>query len=122
MNPFTKFLNQWSSNRGLTEFVTHWDLLESVMVQVYRQKMSPEEAQAPFDQAWPWLRQHYQRWTEKLRPYWMQTRSGGKPTECDPFQLLLDLKSPQDIIGNWNAMQHLPSAREALNHFILEQQ
>ncbi len=119
MNPFTRFLNQWSDNHSLDEFIAHWDLLERVVVLVYRQKMTLEEAEEPFHQAWPWLRQQYGQWEETLRPFWQQTQAGGQPTQTDPFRLLLAFEKTADIPGNWNAMQHLPAAREALNRLVL---
>lgn len=119
MNPFTRFLNQWSDNHSLDEFIAHWDLLERVVVLVYRQKMTLDEAEEPFRQAWPWLRQQYGQWEEILRPFWQQTQAGSQPTQTDPFRLLLRLEKTADIPDNWNAMQHLPAAREALNRLVL---
>ncbi len=121
MNPFSKYLRQWSQNSSLDEFVEYWDRLEAVVVGVYRQKMTMAEAQAAFDEAWPWLREHYGIWEEVLRPFWQQTRAGGQPTQLDPFLLLLAFTQPEDIVGDWAAMQHLPAAREALNQFIWSQ-
>lgn len=122
MNPFTHFLAQWSGddrgNGRLQSFITHWDALERLTVQVYRQKLTPEAAQTEYAHVWPWLRQHYGEWAETLRPYWQQTRTAGGPTATDPFQLLLDIPSPQAILGDWRAMQHLPAAREALNQYL----
>ena len=121
MNPFTKFLRQWSNNHPFDEFVAYWDRLERIMVNVYREKMTPEAAQPEFDIVWPWLWKHYNVWSEELRPFWQATRAAGEPTQTDPFQLLLDKTSPDQILGDWRAMQHLPAAREALNQFILSQ-
>ena len=89
------------------------------MVGVHREKMTLEEARPYFAEAWPWLRENYQQWSGDLRPYWQKTVSGGQPTTIDPFQMLIDLPNPEAILGNWTAMQHLPSAREALNNYIL---
>lgn len=119
MNPFSRFLNQWSNNRQLDAFIAQWDTLEQTVVRVYRQKMSLTEAERPFAETWPWLRQHYPQWATTLRPYWQQAQAAGAPTQTDPFQLLLDLQSPAAIVDNWRAMQHLPAAREALNQLIL---
>lgn len=91
------------------------------MVGVYREKMPPEMAAREFQRVWPWLRQHYGEWEAALRPYWQQTKAAGAPTRTDPFLLLLAIEQPRDIAGEWNAMQHLPAAREALNRFIVEQ-
>jgi hypothetical protein len=120
MNPFSKFLRQWSQDDSLAEFVEYWDRLERLVVQVYRQKLTPEAAVGEFEQVWPWLRAHYEPWEGVLRPLWTQTVAGGQPTQQDPFQLLLALPSPEAIGGDWVAMQHLPAAREALNHLILQ--
>ena len=119
MNPFSKYLRQWSQNASLDEFVEYWDRLEGVVVGVYRQKVTVAEVQKEFGEVWPWLREQYGRWEERLRPFWQQTLAGGQSTQQDPFQLLLVFNKPEDILGDWTAMQHLPAAREALNQFIL---
>lgn len=122
MNPFTRFLSQWSNNRPFSEFVQRWDQLEVVVVRVHREKMTLAEADPLFAEVWPWLRQQYGQWAEVLRPYWQQTKAAGELTQTDPFQLLLDLDSPAAILDNWRAMQHLPAARESLNRFLRDQE
>jgi len=121
LNPFSRFLGQWSQNRPFTGFVARWDELESITVRVYRQKMTPAEARPAFEQVWPWLRQHYPQWEAGLRPYWQQTKAAGQPTQTDPFALLLAFDQPEAILDNWTAMQHLPAAREAINHYLLHE-
>lgn len=121
MNPFTRFLNQWSKNSSLTEFINYWDRLEKLVVLVYRKKMSLAAAETEFSYVWTWLRKNYEGWSAHLRPYWQQTKAAGEQTKTDPFQLLLDIEVPADILGDWRAMQHLPAAREALNLFVQEQ-
>ena len=121
MNPFTRFLNQWSNNHSLSDFIAYWDRLEKLVVLVYRQKLTPLAAEPEFEQVWPWLRRVYGEWAEGLRPYWQQTKAAGEITQVDPFLLLLDLETPSAILGDWRAMQHLPAAREALNLFLRDQ-
>lgn len=121
MNPFTRFLNQWSKNHSLAEFISYWDRLEQLVVLVHREKMPLAEAEPEFALVWSWLRQQYGAWADALRPYWQQTKAAGERTQTDPFQLLLDLENPAAILGNWRAMQHLPAAREALNLFLRDQ-
>lgn len=121
MNPFSKYLSQWSADRDFNAFVAQWDRLERLVVAVYRQKIDITAAEAEFESIWPGLRRDYEMWGAALRPLWQSTRAGGKATQVDPFQLLLDLQSPADIIGNWLAMQHLPAAREAINRYLLAQ-
>lgn len=121
MNPFTRFLNQWSHNQPFSAFIAYWDRLERLTVQVYREKTPVAVAEAEFAEVWPWLRQHYGEWEAVLRPYWPQTKAAGALTQTDPFQLLLEFDSPAAILGDWRAMQHLPAAREALNRCLRDQ-
>ncbi len=120
-NPFSKFLNQWSEDQNIEQFLSYWDELEFITIRVYQKKMTVDEARKDFVRVWGWLRQSYKDWEDKLRPYWQKTISGGQPTQTDPFWLLINKEKPEDILDDWNAMQHLPSAREALNQFILAQ-
>lgn len=119
MNPFTKFLRQWSTDASFDTFAAYWDRLERLTIQVYREKVTPAAAQPEFEEVWPWLRKQYGRWQSLLEPYWRQTVAAGEHTRTDPFLLLLEKESVAAILGDWRAMQHLPAAREALNRYIL---
>ncbi len=121
MNPFSKYLSQWSADRDFNAFVAQWDRLERLVVSVYRQKIDAAAAEAEFESVWQNLRREYETWADALRPHWQATRAAGEATQVDPFQLLLDLDSPAGITGNWRAMQHLPAAREAINRYLLAQ-
>lgn len=120
-NPFSNYLNQWSDNPDFEQFLSYWDELEFITIRVYQRKMTVDEARPDFERVWHWLRENYEVWEGKLRPYWQQTISGGQPTQTDPFKLLIGKQNPEDILDDWTAMQHLPSAREALNQYILAQ-
>lgn len=120
INPFTKFLSQWSTDQPFAAFVEKWDRLEQVVIGVYRGKIAHEDIELEYATIWPWLRQEYDKWNEALRPYWLSTRSAGRPTESDPFRSLLGINATAEIPGNWHAMQLLPAAREAINLYILE--
>jgi hypothetical protein len=121
MNPFTKFLSQWSPNKSFATFVTHWDVVEWLMIQVYREKLSVTEAELQFAETWYRLREQYPQWSEQLWPFWQQTKVAGQMTKVDPFQHILDIQHPSHIPGNWHALQHLPAAREAINQFVLSE-
>ena len=121
MNPFSRYLSQWSADRDFNAFVALWDRLERLVVAVYRQKIDAAAAEVEFNAIWPGLRQVYETWASALRDHWQATRAAGEATQTDPFQLLLDLQSPAGITGNWRAMQHLPAAREAINRYLLAQ-
>lgn len=120
MNPFTRHLSQGYPDPQFMTFVAYWDRLERVVINVYREKMTPIAAEPEFNLVWPWLREHYLPWVEALRPYWQATRAAGEPTQTDPFKLLLEFNKPEAIPGDWRAMQHLPAAREAINRYILD--
>jgi hypothetical protein len=120
MNPFSRYLSQWSTDTRFDAFVEHWDVLERIVISVHREMMTPEAAAADYERAWGWLRGQYPLWRAALEPYWRQTRAAGAATAVDPFQLLLDIGRPADILGNWRAMQHLPAAREAINRYLLD--
>jgi hypothetical protein len=119
MNPFSKYLRQWSNDSEFETFVDQWDRLERIVVGVYRGKIEVGVAVPEFNQVWPWLRERYPGWAETLRPHWQATRAAGEPTRDDPFELLLALPEPAAIRGDWRAMQHLPAAREAINRYLL---
>ena len=121
MNPFSKYLSQWSTDRDFNAFIAQWDRLERLVVAIYRQKVDAGAAEAEFKTIWPELRRQYNVCAEALRPHWLATRAAGEATHVDPLQLLLDLASPEKVTGNWRAMQHMPAAREAINRFLLEQ-
>jgi hypothetical protein len=119
MNPFSKYLRQWSSDGDFDAFVEHWDRLEQIVIGVYRGKIEVEAAVPEFNQVWPWLRERYPDWEAILRPHWQPTRAAGEPTLDDPFRLLLACPGPEAIRGDWRAMRHLPAAREAINRYLL---
>jgi hypothetical protein len=118
MNPFTKYLRQWSDNQELTAFIDNWDRLERLVINVYRGKLEPEAAATEYDAVWPRLREQYQKWQALLRPYLANTRVAGKQVQDDPFRLLLEIPNPSAIPGDWPLMQHLPAAREAINRYL----
>jgi hypothetical protein len=118
MNPFSKFLRQWSPDAEFIAFVEQWDRLERVVVGFYRGKLEPAAAAAEYTRVWPPLRALYPRWEAALRPHWQATRAAGAPTLIDPFRLLLDIPEAAAIAGDWRAMQHLPAAREAINRYL----
>jgi hypothetical protein len=121
MNPFTRFLLQWSADVPLGEFVARWDVLERVVVRVYKGKGPTAVDETEYQEARSWLKQHYPQFAPALRPYWQATKVGGSYEHEDPFALLLGVDTAVGFQQNWTAMQHLPAAREALNQFILTQ-
>lgn len=120
MNPFTQSLIVRIGDPHLAEFVRHWDALEALIVRVYRSgRLSPAD-QREHRRLRDWLRRNYRQWRRGLGPHWRRTRIAGQATASDPFESLLDPRSPASFIDNWPAMQTLPAAREALNQLLLD--
>jgi hypothetical protein len=120
LNPFTRFLRHWQRDGNLDRFLSFWDRLESLAIQIYKEQIDATDAEMEFAQVWPWLRENYNRWQDVLEPCWRRTRVAGAPSKSDPFLLLLAIESPAKIAGDWRAMQHLPAAREAINQYLLQ--
>lgn len=119
MNLFTHFLQQWTDNRDLDAFVTHWDRLERLVIRVYKGKMARPEDEADYQQLQSWLQNNYPKWQPELYPHWQAAKVAGHPAGQDPFAHIFRHKSAAAFIGDWDAMQHLPAAREALNRLVL---
>ena len=59
MNPFTRYLSQWSTDDSFAAFVADWDRLERLVIGVYRAKLAVAAAEPEFAQVWPRLRRRY---------------------------------------------------------------
>ncbi len=120
MNPFTRFLlrNKPKETKALKAFVERWDVLEALVIQVFKNKAAETADEKSYKEIQTWLADNYSLWENELRPYWQTTKVGGQLTQQDPFLRLTTAKQAQDFIGDWEAMQYLPAAREALNRYI----
>lgn len=121
MNPFTRFLSQWSKDQPLHEFIRHWDTLEALAIRVYKNGRASAEDEVKHQEARAALQKMYPVLSDKLRPYWQQARVAGHPEHDDPFDFLLSPSQAADFVGNWAALQHLPAAREALNQLLVKE-
>jgi hypothetical protein len=120
MNPFTRFLLGRGEDRALRAFVERWDALEMLVIRVFRNK-GPETAdETEYQELRPWLQANYPHWQEKWHPYWQEANAGGHPARQDPFERILTAENAADFANDWEAMQYLPAAREALNRYIQE--
>lgn len=121
LNPFTRFLSQFLPDDDLDLFVSQWDTLEALVIRVFKaQRATPDDERLYLDVRRQ-LQRGYPQWQEQLEPLWRATLVNSKSAERDPFLYLLSVESAAAFIGDWAAMQHLPSAREALNRFIVAQ-
>ena len=119
MNPFTRFLRQWTDDKDLHKFVEHSDALEALVVRVYKMGEATPADEAEYQALRRWLQTNYASWEATLRPYWQQATVQGTLVQTDPFKALLRAERAADFAGDWSAMQRLPAAREALNRLVL---
>jgi hypothetical protein len=118
MNIVTQELARRTKDRHLQEFVSQWDRLEALVISIYRINVAAAEDEVAYRKLKDWLRKGYPHWQQALRTHWQVTRVGGDVILEDPFLKILAVQDASVFIGNWAAMQTLPSAREALNNYL----
>ncbi len=120
MNPFTRALLTRTRNEALRAFVARWDVLEALVIRVYRAAAASEADRQEHRTLRQQLLRDYPRWRAPLQPLWQTARRGGEPCKEDPFEFLLRAEDATCFIGSWEHMQALPAAREAINRLLLE--
>jgi hypothetical protein len=120
MNIFTRFLSGGLGDKKLEEWIRHWDGVEGLVVRVFKAKGATAEDEGEYGRLRPWLLAHYPAWEGALRPHWQAAKVAGALAKQDPFARLLRVETAGGFVGDWEAMQHLPAAREALNRLVVE--
>lgn len=120
MNLYTRYLADRLRDRRLQTFIAQWDTLENVVIQVYKSNQVTPADEADYQTVRRWFNKQYRRWEAPLRPHWQQALVGGRPASADPFRRLTRADSAHAFLGDWEAMQNLPAAREALNRLVQE--
>lgn len=120
MNLFTRFLRQWLTDSDLERLVEHCDALEALVIRVYKRGEATPADEAEYQALRKWMEANYPEWQPKLRPHWRGAKVAGERAMADPFLRLTAASSAAAFVGDWEAMQHLPAAREALNKLILQ--
>lgn len=119
MNPFTRFLQQWTHDKDLAILVEHCDALQALVIRVYKQGEASAADEAEYQALRRWMQTHYKAWRDDLRPYW-RGPEGQDPKLQDPVLPMFAAERAVEFVGNWQVMQQLPDAREALNRLILK--
>jgi hypothetical protein len=119
LNPVTRSLAARLNDPQVTDFVVYWDALESLVIRVYRTGQATPEDEAEYQHVQSWMRQAYPQWQDGLRPHWTQAKVAGEIIREDPFLRLMSADAAGDFVGNWEAVQTLPAAREALNGLLI---
>lgn len=120
MNPFTRFLQQWAQDKDLHTFVEHCDALEALVIRVYKEGEASGADEAEYQALRRWLRANYPAWEAELRSFLKAGNKQGVAEGEDPFRAIIRAEHAADFVGNWGAMQQLPTAREALNRLIMK--
>lgn len=120
MNPFTRFLQQWTQDKDLNTFVEHCDALEALVIRVYKNGEASGADEAEYQALRRWLHANYPAWEPELRPLLSTENEQDGGGLKDPFKAIINVEHAADFEGNWHAMKQLPSAREALNRLIMK--
>jgi hypothetical protein len=120
LNIVTRQLLRAISDAELIAFVEDWDLVESIIIDIYKRGAATRPEAETYAGLRPKLAKAYAAWMAPLRRYWQGLDAGGRPIEQDPFELVLSRRRADAFIGDWGAMQTLPVARQAINHFLLD--
>ena len=121
MNPVTQTLLDQVADPDIIALVEHWDVIEDVVIRVYRSRAVSRKDEQDFIATKRWLARNHMRWSAALEPYWRRAEIKGLGLATDdPFQRLLAFDQARDFVGNWNAMQLLPAVRQAINEWLLD--
>lgn len=120
MNPFTRFLQQWTHDKDLHTFVEHCDALEALVIRVYKEGEASGADEAEYQALRRWLYANYPAWEPELRPLLKAVQAQDKGGFVDPFEAIIDVEHATDFVGNWPVMRQLPTVREALNRLIMK--
>lgn len=120
MNPYTRSLLKELEDPDLHAWVEAWDELESLVVEVYRAQAAGPDDDRDYQRLREALRRDYESWRPALEPHWDGLKAGGEELDRDPFWALLEPERVTEFVENWQAMQTLPAAREALNNYLIE--
>jgi hypothetical protein len=118
-NPFSRFLGRDLGHTALDQFRHDWDLLEALIVQLYRGEVDPTASQGEWASIRRRARKGLRRFGPALKPYWQDAKVGGEDAAEDPFVTLTRSASTSAFVDNWRMMQTLPAARQALNGLLI---
>lgn len=119
-NPVTQQLIEQINDKQLAKFVEAFDVLEVLIIQIFKSKQADRQDRKLYRKAQKQLNKHYPRWQPALLNYWPNTTINNEPITEDPFLKLVSLNDAINFIDNWEMMQTIPPARQALNEWLLD--
>lgn len=100
-------------------FIANWEMLEELVTDVYSKGQVDPTDRDLFGSLKFALKRYYRLLAEELKPFWRQVKVAGKLLKNDPFAELLDAPGLSAFLTNWEAIQKVPAAREALNLMLV---
>jgi hypothetical protein len=101
--------------------VERWDMVEALVIKVYRSGAASPADETGWQETVAWLREYHPPWAASIEPYWRAvTIKGVGPVAEDPFAGFLQIDSAATFINNWEAMRSLPAIRQATNEWLLD--
>lgn len=120
MNPVTRVFLDRLGAHPIEAFASDWDALEALVIRVYKNEAATTADESEYKRLQTRLAESYLNWRDALRPFWQGKLAGGKPAARDPVLLLTAPEAACEFVGDWEAMQTLPAARQALNEYLLK--
>ncbi len=121
MNPVTQTLIDRIADPALAEWAAAWDVIEQVVIRVYRGAAVSKKDEQDFIAAKRWLLKNHPRLAPSLDPYWRRALiKGSGPAAEDPFEKLLAYDQARDFVDNLDAMRLLPAVRQSINEWLLD--
>jgi hypothetical protein len=120
MNPVTQSLLNRIQNPELARFISCWDALEALAIEVFRSKQASPQDELAYRQIQDCVRRRYPPWRKRLRPLWQKTQAAGQSIQQDPFMRLVQVEQVGVFAEDWSLVQTLPAAREAINQLLLD--
>jgi hypothetical protein len=118
-NPFSRFLRRNEQDTLISAFVERWDQVERLVIRRYRQEANPQQDQGRWQELRKSLIRTYPDFSSQLEEYWKGAAIAGQPATTDPFLWILAHEQVEAFENNWQALQTLPAAREAINRLLI---
>jgi len=120
MNPVTHQLLVHIKDQRIVRFVEAWDALEALVIRIYKSQQAIPEDERLYQRIRHRLRRLIFRYSDALELYWRQTTINARPVTDNPFIALIAPDDAAAFVSDWDRMQQLPAAREALNSWLLD--
>jgi hypothetical protein len=105
--------------KNIEALIANWEIFEELVEEVYSKGEVEPTDRHLFGSLKLAIQRYYLQLADELRPFWMQVKIAGQLLKNDPFAELLDTPGLSAFLTNWDRMQMVPAAREALNLLLV---